>query len=177
MALLKQDGMWISDWNKSTPEDDQGCRQRQREQTKKAKELVAKMKTQGWKKLTSKKANEIMNTYSMQISKAIESHDQNIKKKWGQKKVKLWTRTNASNYFVIGDWIWHIGSASPLEALAWGELGGYSALLNKGNLNLVTGHNQSLKLFSNLRLSSLWQINPSQSHEQKPLLRKLFAKP
>lgn len=133
MALLKQDGMWISDWNKSTPEDSQGCRQRQREQTKKAKELVAKMKTQGWKKLTSKKANEIMNTYSMQISKAIESHDQNIKKKWGQKKVKMWNRKNASNYFVIGDWIWHIGSASPLEALAWGELGGYSALLNKGN--------------------------------------------
>ena len=145
MTLYKKDGMWISDWsNKSDPYDAQGCRERQREQVKKAKALVAKMKTQGWKRVSGKKAKEIMEegisekafpkgSHIDQIWNAIESHDKDIKKKWGQKKVKMGKLTNASRYFLIGDWIWHIGTATPLDALSWGELGGYSALLNKGN--------------------------------------------
>ena len=132
MTLHKKDGMWISDWsNKTDPYDDQGCRKRQREQVKKAKALVAKMKTQGWKKLTSKKANEIMNTHMASIEKARESHNKDIKKKWGQKKVKMWKTKNASRYFLIYDWIWD--TDMHLEAFSWCELGGYSALLNKGN--------------------------------------------
>jgi len=124
--------MWISDWsNKSDSYDAQGCRERQREQTKKAKALVAKMKTQGWKRVSAKKANEIMGTHMMSIDKAMRSHNKDIKNKWGQKKVKMWNTRNASKYFLLGDWIWD--TDMHLEALSWGELGGYSALIQKGN--------------------------------------------
>ena len=56
-SLFKKGGMWISDWNKSDCGDDEGCWKRQKEQDSKAKALVAKMKSQGWKRIPNKKVN------------------------------------------------------------------------------------------------------------------------
>jgi len=125
--------MWISDWANKSEGDDQGCRQRQREQTKKAKALVAKMKTQGWKMIPMNKTQQVLIDNYKSVEKAIANHDKDIKKKWGQKKVKMYSKrpVNASDSFLITENIMEYEPS--VKSIGWGELGGYSALLNKGN--------------------------------------------
>jgi hypothetical protein len=140
MTLHKKDGMWISDWSNKDSDDDQGCDKRQKEQIQKAFDLIGKMEKQGWKEIGFSgygyrdvglaKSAKIMKEHLPQIEKAVKSHDADVKKKWGQKKVKMWNRRNASGYFVI-DWIFD--GDNPLKSLAFGELGGCAALMNKGN--------------------------------------------
>ncbi len=140
MTLFKKNGMWISDWSNKDSDDDQGCDKRQKEQIQKAFDLIGKMEKQGWKEIGFSgygyqdvglaKSAKIMKEHLPQIEKAVKSHDADIRKKWGQKKVKMWKRPNAYVYFII-DWIFD--GDNPLKSLAFGELGGCAALMNKGN--------------------------------------------
>ena len=139
MTLHKKDGMWISDWANKDSDDDQGCRKRQSEQAQKAFDLIGKMEKQGWKEIGFSgygyqdvglaKSTKILKQHSNQLKKAFKSHDADIKKKWGQKKVNMWSKTNASSYFLLGD---HFFTDFKLDRFL-GELPSCVALMNKGN--------------------------------------------
>ena len=144
MTLHKKAGMWISDWG-GQEGDDEGCYKRQREQFAKAFKLLNKMEDQGWKEIGYSgiqykdkgldKSEKILKDNIPQIKQAIKSHNADVKKQWGKKKVNMWDKSLASGYFTIDpDWLFGGGSYDRmLEMLSYGELGGLAALMNKGN--------------------------------------------
>ena len=146
-SLFKKDGMWISDWNKSDSGDDEGCWKRQKEQDSKAKALVAKMKSQGWKRIPNKdgKVNSTIINEGLEagLLQAIKKYNADVKKKWGNKKVKMsGGKDPAWKYFTFFPWDasvkkafkeWSEDSYYPFTDYFTGELGGYGALMQKGN--------------------------------------------
>ena len=144
MTLHKKAGMWISDWG-GQEGDDEGCYKRQREQFAKAFKLLNKMEDQGWKEIGYSgiqykdkgldKSEKILKDNIPQIKQAIKSHNADVKKQWGKKKVNMWDKSLASGYFTIDpDWLFGGGSSDRmLEMLSYGELEGLAALMNKGN--------------------------------------------
>ena len=89
MTLHKKDGMWISDWNVSDGANDEGCYKRQKEQDRKARAIVAKLKTQGWKRIPEKKVNNTLMFIigSAELLTALKKYNADVKKKWANKKV------------------------------------------------------------------------------------------
>ena len=137
--------MWISDWANKDSDDDQGCADRQMEQFVKAITLLNKMEDQGWKEIGYSgniyidvgldKSEKILKDNIPQLKQAIKSHNADVKKQWGQKKVNMWNKSLASGYFTIDpNWLFGGGSYDRiLKMLSYGELGGLAFLMNKGN--------------------------------------------
>ena len=140
MTLHKKAGMWISDWSNKDSDDDQGCDKRQKEQIQKAFDLIGKMEKQGWKEIGFSgygyqdvglaKSAKILKQHSNQLKKAFKAHDDDIKKKWGQKRVNFWNKHLAYRLFLLGDGFFIDFN---LERFSQGELGGCAALMQKGN--------------------------------------------
>jgi hypothetical protein len=149
MTLHKKAGMWISDWNNSDPADDEGCYKRQKEQDRKARAMVAKLKTQGWKRIPEKKVNAtiVENISSSELLTAMKKYNADVKKKWANKKVSTsipGRRVDTTlawkyhSFFPYGDvkselQEWFSDDYQSFDSYWIGELGGYGALMNKGN--------------------------------------------
>ncbi len=149
MTLHKKDGMWISDWNVSDGANDEGCYKRQKEQDRKARAIVAKLKTQGWKRIPEKKVNNTLMFIigSAELLTALKKYNADVKKKWANKKVstsipgRRVQTTPAWKYhsfFPHGDvkselQEWFSDDYYSFDSYFIGELGGYGALMNKGN--------------------------------------------
>ena len=150
MTLHKKDGMWISDWNVSDSANDEGCWNRQKEQDRKARAIVAKLKTQGWKRIPEKQVNNTLMFIigSAELLTALKKYNADVKKKWANKKVSVsipgrpkktapaWKyhsffpyddslESGVKDYFSDDDY--------SFDSYFIGELGGYGALMNKGN--------------------------------------------
>ena len=149
MTLHKKDGMWISDWNVSDGANDEGCYKRQKEQDRKARAIVAKLKTQGWKRIPEKRVNNTLMFIigSAELLTAMKKYNADVKKKWANKKVstsipgRRVQTTPAWKYhsfFPHGDvkselQEWFSDDYYSFDSYFIGELGGYGALMNKGN--------------------------------------------
>ena len=143
-TTFKKQGMWIRSWGDDDPGGDNGgVGQRQREQNKKARELVKKMKSQGWTKISNKNINKTLNDQNLvpQLRAAIKKYNADVKKKWGGKTIKMWSRCLAANHFIIDldnfqeYWLTDDDPAYHEIAVNYfsGELGGYGAMMKKGN--------------------------------------------
>ncbi len=152
MTLHKKAGMWISDWNVSDGSDDEGCYKRQKEQDRKARAIVAKLKTQGWKRIPEKKVNNTLMFIigSAELLTAIKKYNADVKKKWANKKVSVsipgrpkktdpaWRYHSFFPYEKslesgLKEWLSDDYYYYSFDSYFVGELGGYGALMNKGN--------------------------------------------
>ena len=149
MTLHKKSGMWISDWNVSDGSDDEGCWNRQKEQDRKARAMVAQLKTQGWKRIPDKKVNSTIvdNISSSELLTAMKKYNADVKKKWANKKVstsipgrpkQTYPAWKYHSFFPHGDLKSELQEFFSDDYKSFGsywigELGGYGALMNKGN--------------------------------------------
>lgn len=198
MTLHKKAGMWISDWNVSDSADDEGCRERQREQNKKAKAVVAKLKTQGWKRIPEKKVNAtiVENISSSELLTAMKKYNADVKKKWANKKVSTSipgrrVRTTPAwkyhSFFPHGDvkselqeWFSDGTAYWSLTSYWIGELGGYGALMNKGNqyrLIMTGGSDDDEAAHWSTPVFQLALKGKSAAKAAKPAAKKPKAKP
>ncbi len=142
-TTFKKQGMWISEWPSDEEEHgDVAVQKRQREQDKKARELVKKMKSQGWTKIPNPKINSIVKEQNLlpQIRTVIKKYNADVRKKWGGKKINTWGQELAANYFLIDletfqEQLTSEGPHDIYNAVHHfaGELGGYGAMMKKGN--------------------------------------------
>ena len=196
MTLHKKAGMWISDWNVSDPAEDEGCYKRQKEQDRKARAMVAKLKTQGWKRIPEKKVNAtiVENISSSELLTAMKKYNADVKKKWANKKVSTsipGRRVETTlawkyhSFFPYGDLKselqeWFSDDYQSFDSIWIGELGGYGALMNKGNqyrLIMTGGSDDDEAAHWSTPVFQLALKGKSAATAAKPVAKKPKAKP
>ena len=196
MTLHKKAGMWISDWNVSDPAEDEGCYKRQKEQDRKARAMVAKLKTQGWKRIPEKKVNAtiVENISSSELLTAMKKYNADVKKKWANKKVSTsipGRRVETTlawkyhSFFPYGDLKselqeWFSDDYQSFDSIWVGELGGYGALMNKGNqyrLIMTGGSDDDEAAHWSTPVFQLALKGKSAATAAKPAAKKPKAKP